>query len=283
MMSFILSVFIIVGFDDRNVIIFISSYFIISIFGFFDDIFVFSPIIKIVFQFLFCIYFLQALDLIKYTLDYKYLNIAMYSFCAVIVINAFNLIDGIDGLLILISILLIILVITIISHSVSFSFLFCIIMIGSLVGILPFNIAPARFFLGDSGSMALGWFFVVVLSFSILEGDLDLYEAIMILSIPIFDLISVAIYRFNYSNGNILRRLLLIKKADNNHIHHILLSKISAVSSTIFYIILINIIYLLIFYLIRFLFPIAAITQFSVVLCLIGHYYLRILIKNRIN
>jgi UDP-GlcNAc:undecaprenyl-phosphate GlcNAc-1-phosphate transferase len=78
---------------------------------------------------------------------------------SVLIINAFNLIDGLDGLcagLVLISLSMIL--ILALSAGNWRDSVFVILMIGAVGGFLIFNFNPARIFLGDAGSMMLGFF-----------------------------------------------------------------------------------------------------------------------------
>jgi len=71
--------------------------------------------------------------------------------------NAVNLTDGIDGLATTITILVAILL-SIVSYRIgnlSLS-IFCVILSGSLLAFLKFNAFPAKIFMGDTGSLALG-------------------------------------------------------------------------------------------------------------------------------
>nr|WP_253199165.1 phospho-N-acetylmuramoyl-pentapeptide-transferase [Clostridium gasigenes] len=71
--------------------------------------------------------------------------------------NAVNLTDGLDGLATLITILVSIFffIISYITGHISLS-IFCIILSGALLGFLVFNAYPAKVFMGDTGSLALG-------------------------------------------------------------------------------------------------------------------------------
>jgi UDP-GlcNAc:undecaprenyl-phosphate/decaprenyl-phosphate GlcNAc-1-phosphate transferase len=69
----------------------------------------------------------------------------------IIIVNAFNFIDGMDGLAISYAS-----VIFIWSLSVHGSDLVTLTLLGASLGFLPFNICNARSYLGDSGSHALG-------------------------------------------------------------------------------------------------------------------------------
>ena len=74
------------------------------------------------------------------------------------VINALNLIDGLDGLAsgIALFAVLVLFGVSYFDHAVLLSLL-SIALAGALVGFLFFNFNPAKIFLGDSGSMFIGF------------------------------------------------------------------------------------------------------------------------------
>ena len=129
----------------------------------------------------------------------------------VLLINVVNWLDGIDGLASGISgITLLILFFLSISPLVnqSATALVCIILAGAVLGFLPLNFNPAKIFLGDSGSMFLGFMIAIA---AIISGG-KIATVALILGVPILDAIWV-----------ILRRLISGKSpmaADKYHIHH---------------------------------------------------------------
>lgn len=86
-----------------------------------------------------------------------FLYIFFAAFVIVSFVNAFNITDGLDGLSSGLFIIALIAFLTI-SHTLldTFLVLFISILIGSVAAFLYFNIYPARLWLGDSGSLALG-------------------------------------------------------------------------------------------------------------------------------
>ncbi len=91
------------------------------------------------------------------------LFIGFAAFVIVSFVNAFNITDGLDGLspgVFLIALIAFL----IISHTLldSFLALFISILIGSITAFLYFNIYPARLWLGDTGSLALGAVLAVI-------------------------------------------------------------------------------------------------------------------------
>lgn len=143
------------------------------------------------------------------------------------IINSFNFIDGINGLSAGIGV--------VISTTYAFIFnylgsdLFLILalcILGSQLAFLRFNLVNAKIFMGDSGSMILG-FLVALLSISFLQVNelsaefllkkIDaLVLAFAIVIIPVVDTIRVVFIRVF-----ILKRSPM--SADRNHIHHALL------------------------------------------------------------
>lgn len=132
----------------------------------------------------------------------------------VAVINVVNWLDGLDGLAAGVSgiaaIALFVLALLPIVNQPAVA-LIAIILAGSIAGFLPYNFFPAKIFMGDSGSMFLGYSLAV---FSIISGG-KIATAFLVLGFPILDAIWV-----------ISRRIINkqpIWKADRKHLHHRLL------------------------------------------------------------
>ncbi|MGK6350738.1 glycosyltransferase family 4 protein [Parapedobacter sp. DT-150] len=151
------------------------------------------------------------------------------SLLIVFVINAFNLIDGINGLLGCVSLIV----------SLTFGWIFfrmqdyglallAMSMAGSVLGFLRYNAGKARIFMGDAGAYTIG-FIVSVLAIQLIEMNnvKDLTPgvgavvqsvpavAIAILIIPIFDTLRVIVIRLTQGKSPFM--------ADRNHLHHRLL------------------------------------------------------------
>ncbi|MGZ3883855.1 MAG: glycosyltransferase family 4 protein [Bacteroidia bacterium] len=147
-------------------------------------------------------------------------------FTYIVVVNAMNLIDGVDGLaagvgLITSSVFGIwfVFVNDYTLASLSFS------LAGALLGFLIFNFSPAKIFMGDSGSLIIGMF-IYVLSTKLIEYPVEKLDNFWVhISNPIF-----AIAALIYPLTDTLRIFTIraIKgqspfSADRNHIHHRLL------------------------------------------------------------
>lgn len=116
------------------------------------------------------------------------------------VTNSFNLLDNIDGLaagIAGISAFMLFLSSLFFSHNPSG--VYGLILCGAVLGFLPYNFNPAKIFMGDSGSMFLGFSLAVI---SVLETSrhisglfTTLFVPVLILSVPIFDTLFVTILR----------------------------------------------------------------------------------------
>lgn len=155
------------------------------------------------------------------------------------VMNAVNLIDGMDGLCGGVSAITF-LVIALFAHFFQNGplLLLCAVCAATCAGFVAFNFHPARLFMGDSGSMTLGF---LLATFPMLIdpsriGGLPIYIPLLLLVFPLLDT-TVAIVRRMIRSMQIeavpvrgghtrwLRALKTVLIADGDHIHHRLLKK----------------------------------------------------------
>lgn len=157
-------------------------------------------------------------------------------------INAFNMMDGMDGLVSGFSLL-----IASLSFLLSFAGdsvfvpLLSILIIGTTLGFLKFNGNPASIFLGDSGSLILAYFCLATLLSATAEGanhTIDLAFVGMALSVPVIDTLRVMVCRIINKKNPFL--------PDRNHLHHIIFSKKIRHKTTVFIILLLSMISILI-------------------------------------
>jgi len=134
------------------------------------------------------------------------------------VINSINLLDGLDGLASGFS-LLVVFITFLIGLNLNNKLLLILSssLMGSLIGFLKFNAYPAKIFLGDSGSLSLGFFLItasLISSIDIGRKNLDITFTVILLAVPVVDTIKVMIVRlFNKKNPFL---------PDKNHIHYII-------------------------------------------------------------
>ncbi len=145
------------------------------------------------------------------------------------VTNAINLIDGLDGLAGGVSTIAAITIfsISLLGQDVG-SAMVALFLAGALVGFLPFNFNPARIFLGDSGSLFLGFSLAIL---SIQGGTrasttFAIVVPILALGLPIMDTLLAMMRRFLSSlfstsgTGSVHGRLHGMFLPDKGHIHH---------------------------------------------------------------
>jgi UDP-GlcNAc:undecaprenyl-phosphate GlcNAc-1-phosphate transferase len=134
--------------------------------------------------------------------------------------NAFNLIDGLDGLAAGVGFLATstTLVAALLDHNMGLA-IAIIPLAGALLGILRFNFSPASIFLGDSGSLFVGF---LLGCYSVLWSQKSatipgMIAPLIALSIPLLDTSLAIVRRF-------LRRQPIFGP-DRGHIHHNLLAR----------------------------------------------------------
>lgn len=138
----------------------------------------------------------------------------------VYVINAFNLIDGIDGLAAMLGVLInLFLGLVLALHHETLYAAMAIILFGTLSGFLIFNFSPAKVFMGDSGSMVIG-FISSVVALKFIELNLNVFPSVYTGSVLVLALFIVPLY----DTVRVFFIRLKLKKSpfigDQNHIHH---------------------------------------------------------------
>ena len=152
---------------------------------------------------------------ISYSLSW-WASLAVTFIWVIGIINAVNLIDGMDGLAATISY-------TAFSiYAVVFAFnghsglsLLCITVSGAILGYLFFNFPPAKLFMGDSGSMMLGFLLAVFPLMAEPESGNSLIMPVTLLMIPIMDVFFAIARR--------IRKKVPFSTPDMEHTHHKLL------------------------------------------------------------
>ena len=234
---FLASMFTYFAFSDYANVLRPDKIFSISILLFFvglkDDIESIHPWRRFMYEFM-CAFFIIYITDIRITNLYGilYINALPYgasfvltSVFIVACINAYNMIDGIDGLLSSLSLL----------GAIVFGFMFyeagewlwallCVSVAGSLVGFLIFNWQPAKIFMGNGGSMFMGTVFACMslrmiqlehIECSYFTISMPVTIALAVIAIPIFDMLSVFTIRICNKQSPF--------KADMRHTHHRLL------------------------------------------------------------
>ena len=166
--------------DSANIqyyILFIYTTISFSIIGYIDDMLIvvkkindgLAPRKKLMLQILFSVIFYMLVTFIykdinyihipvfDYNLNISYLYIIFLVFWQTGFSNAVNLTDGLDGLATSVTIITTSTLALLAYKENNFPVLvFCLTIVGALVGFLLFNRNPAKIFMGDTGSLALG-------------------------------------------------------------------------------------------------------------------------------
>jgi UDP-GlcNAc:undecaprenyl-phosphate/decaprenyl-phosphate GlcNAc-1-phosphate transferase len=145
---------------------------------------------------------------------------ALTVFWVLLITNAFNLLDGLDGLAAGSALFscLVVFIVSLVTGSTSAEII-TIALAGAIVGFLRYNFNPATIFLGDCGSLVIGFILSAVSLASSQKASTAVAVAIPVVSfgLPILDTAMAVVRRF--LNGKALFG------ADDEHIHHKLLQR----------------------------------------------------------
>ena len=134
------------------------------------------------------------------------------------IINAVNLIDGLDGLAAGVSaISAVSLAIVAFVNGSTQPALMCLLLFGACLGFLRYNFHPSQLFMGDTGSMFLGYSLAVLSVMGMVKGMVvaTVLTPVLILGIPIFDTLFAIVRRVKNHKP--------IFEPDKAHLHHQLL------------------------------------------------------------
>ena len=176
----VLALIIAMFIDSSNIkyyFLFIYTTISFSIIGYIDDMLIvvkkkndgLAPRKKLMLQILFSVIFYVLVKFIyedinyiyipglEYQLNISYLYMVFVVFWQTGFSNAVNLTDGLDGLATSVTIITTSTFALLAYKENNFPiFVFCLVLVGALIGFLLFNKNPAKIFMGDTGSLALG-------------------------------------------------------------------------------------------------------------------------------
>ncbi len=196
---------------------------VVTLFGAVDDFRGTGPLVKFTGQFIaagFLVYYGIRIDYL--TLPFlgtvelaPALAVLLTLLWVVVLVNIFNFIDGMDGLAAgVATIAAVTFSIIAISLGRSEAAILAAVLAGTTTGFLRYNFHPASIFMGDSGSMLLGFVMAAVTVGGVLKSvaTVTLILPLLILGIPIFDL-ALAILRRAKNKRSIFQ-------PDRGHLHH---------------------------------------------------------------
>jgi UDP-GlcNAc:undecaprenyl-phosphate GlcNAc-1-phosphate transferase len=219
-----------------------------------DDISNLKPYTKLILIsliFLFLIYFENNLILKELFLNSINRLIVLEKFsllitilCLLLLINAFNLIDGINGLAVGISIIWCLYLFIISNYNFAFFFIpFLIIQF-----LIFYCIYKGKFFLGDNGSLILGsivgLLIIYIYNNQFISKDYTIFveDIVILLLLPGLDMFRLFVVRIGEGKSPF--------SGDRNHLHHMLINKFSLNKSLFIYFIIILIVNSMNFFLI---------------------------------
>ena len=172
------------------------------------------------------LYFFTDIKIDSLTLDYfgtiefheaGYLVMMLW---IVVITNAVNLMDGLDGLATGTSIISLstmgFVSYFFTSHMGITAVVMIFLLVASLLGFLPFNFYPASIFLGDTGSLFVGFMIAVLSLYGLKHATfVSLLIPVAILGVPLTDTIAAVLRRTLHKRS--------ISAKDKSHLHHRLL------------------------------------------------------------
>jgi UDP-GlcNAc:undecaprenyl-phosphate GlcNAc-1-phosphate transferase len=162
------------------------------------------------------------------TIRVEYLSLPITVLWIVGITNAFNLIDGMDGLAAGIAFF-----VSVSTFAVSFAMnhqlvsIFSILIAGTTLGFLKYNFSPARIFMGDAGSYFLGFLLgaIAIQGSQKSSAIVSITIPLLLLGVPIIDTSLTIVRRFLDGTP--------ILSADHGHIHHRLLKVVRSRRATV--------------------------------------------------
>ena len=216
--------------------IFYLGIFVCFITGTIDDSFDLRASVKFFIQLILALVTINAFDLRLYVFDGlfgveflpEYLSWTLTVIYFLVFINMFNLIDGIDGLAVAVSLvgLAFLSGTMIVENNIGF-YTMILILIGSMTVLLVNNFKHDKMFLGDAGSLTLGYVMAVFILIAISRADevmpLSDYAryapiyAMCIFWYPLFDVVRVMVFRLLDGRSPF--------SPDRRHLHHLLVDR----------------------------------------------------------
>lgn len=206
------------AYNHKLIGIIVFSGFIVLL-GFIDDAKDLRPSEKIIVELIAAGFLMSFGILTKITFLPMWLNVVITFVWILLITNAFNLLDIADGLTsgLVIIISLTLFVISLLNNDI-FSAVILMALIGAHLGFLKYNYPPARFYMGDTGSLCSGFLLAVVainINYATLERPIALITPVLVMSLPLYDTLFLIIMRiikrkpvFSKTNDHFALRLI---------------------------------------------------------------------------
>jgi len=178
---------------------------ILFLLGLWDDKKPIGPFPKLAVQFVVAIIAAAIAEIrVEFFIENRFITSALSALWIVLIINAFNFLDNMDGASAgIAAIASAILFIAAATNSQVFVGGLALVFVGTLLGFLVFNFPPAKIFMGDAGSLVVG-FFVAVLTLRTTyyqqaqSGSwYPVFLPLIVMAVPLYDFISVTMLRIS--------------------------------------------------------------------------------------
>ncbi|MEW6671020.1 MAG: MraY family glycosyltransferase [Thermodesulfobacteriota bacterium] len=162
---------------------------------------------------------IEGFRILGLSIEFGILSYVLTIFWFVLLINAINLVDGLDGLAggIVVFASVVMVIFSVLKNDFFTAMMFAALG-GSVLGFLRYNFNPASIFLGDGGSYFLGYAIAGLSIIGSFKSQLSviLLIPLLALGVPIFDTILAPVRRFIRGKN--------MFAPDNGHVHHRLLA-----------------------------------------------------------
>jgi UDP-GlcNAc:undecaprenyl-phosphate/decaprenyl-phosphate GlcNAc-1-phosphate transferase len=204
--------------QDVRILFFLSGAVFIFALGLFDDIFEMPAKMKLFFQMVIIGTVLYGSSTtMSFFIHNPVIGFIGTLLWVVLITNAFNLIDNMDGICAGVSIVTLLThFVLLVSYQQNLVALLTVIVCAPLCVFMFFNKPKAKVYLGDAGSLLLGYLIAIlsIMSTYYREGQhlSTFFTPLLVLSVPLFDVLTVMLIRYKLG--------VPFFKADKNHFTH---------------------------------------------------------------
>lgn len=204
----------------------LASAFLLHLMGLIDDRKALGPFVKLIIQIGVTTALVMAFDIRALTTLGYGASVALSVLWIVAITNAFNFLDNMDGLSAgIAAVATTAFLVTTLLIGQWFVAAALALLLGALLGFLCFNFPPASIFMGDSGSLVIGFILgVLTIRTTFLPVDRQwgagwyaVFAPVIVLAVPLYDLIVVSLIRLSRGKSPFV--------GDTNHFSHRLVAR----------------------------------------------------------
>ena len=195
------------GFISRinQLLIVLLAVFTLFVLGLWDDRKHLGPFFKLAVQFAVAIIAAALADIrVEFFIESRIITSVLSALWIVFIINAFNFLDNMDGASAGIAVITSCILFTAaaINGQVFIGGL-TLVFVGTLLGFLVFNFPPAKIFMGDAGSLVVGFFVALLTLRTTYYNEAQSgqfypdFLPLVVMAVPLYDFISVTILRIS--------------------------------------------------------------------------------------